>query len=234
MTTMRPIERGDVPLDDHGSPKVFGEYPEARQDLIDRMGEYCSYCEMHLDASLAVEHIKPKKANPAFELDWSNFLLSCTNCNSIKGGDDLDVNDYYWPDRHNTAQALEYGEGGIVQVNPALTQAQQDRAERTIKLTGLERQPNNSGTASNRRWNNRREAWDIATLSRQDLAAAPIDGMRRQIVRTARANGFWSVWMTVFHDDETMRERLIVAFAGTCRDCFDDHFRLVDRPNGAL
>lgn len=231
---MRPIERGGVPLDENGTPKVFSKYQDARRDLIDRMGEYCSYCEMHLDASLAIEHVKPKKANPALEREWDNFLLGCTNCNSTKGGSDLDLDDYYWPDQHNTALALEYLQGGIVQVNPALTAAQQERAERTIELTGLDRRPDNNATASDRRWNNRREAWEIAVISLQNLAMAPIDVMRDQIVLTARAKGFWSVWMTVFRDDAVMLERFVESFPGTCQDCFDNQFQMVERPNGQL
>jgi hypothetical protein len=46
---------------------------------------------MRLEASLAVEHVLPKKPEgvteiiKSRELDWENFLLACTNCNSTKG-----------------------------------------------------------------------------------------------------------------------------------------------------
>ncbi len=40
---MRPIERGDLPIDENGTPKIFSRYQDARGDLIDRLGEYCSY-----------------------------------------------------------------------------------------------------------------------------------------------------------------------------------------------
>ena len=232
---MRPIERGDTPQDKDGNPKVFAKYANARPYLIGRIGEYCSYCEMHLDASLAVEHVKPKKHHPGLALEWSNFLLGCTNCNSIKTDTDVNLDDYYWPDQDNTARAIKYLSGGRVQVNSEVLNAEeQKRAERTIKLTGLDRKPGNNPTASNRRWNNRREAWDIAIESLQDLETANYPAMRRQIVRTAQAKGFWSVWMTVFKNDADMLERFIQAFPGTCRACFDADMVQVPRPGGAI
>jgi hypothetical protein len=36
--------------------------------------------------------------------------------------------------------------------------------------------------------------------------------MREQIVATAIGHGYWSVWMTIFHDDIDMVHRLINAF----------------------
>lgn len=233
---MRPIDRGQVPLDAEGNPKVFKKYADARGDLIDRIGEYCSYCEMHQDASLAVEHVKPKKHNPHLELEWDNFLLSCVNCNSIKGSDDIDLDDYYWPDRDNTARAFEYQEGGIVRANPALNMEQQEKTKRTIKLTGLDRRPSNDSdpATTDRRWRNRREEWDKAVDSWEDLRQEDSPTVRRLIVRGAVK--YWSVWMTVFRNDADMLRRLIEALPGTCRACFDEnnHFEKVHRPGGAI
>jgi len=230
---MRPIERGDVPLDANEQPKEFSAYKYARQDLIDRMGEYCSYCEMRLNASLAVEHVKPKVNHPDLRLQWSNFLLACGNCNSIKGSTDIELDDFYWPDRDNTFLAIEYQEGGRVRANPNLTPGQMKKAEKTIKLTGLDRVPGNDSAASDRRWINRREAWDIAVDSLKDLKKDDSKSMRRQIVRTAKA-GYWSVWMTVFRTDADMRRRFIEEFRGTSKECFDGDCNEVHRPDGAI
>ncbi|HEU0014624.1 MAG TPA: HNH endonuclease signature motif containing protein [Longimicrobium sp.] len=60
-------------------------YGFARPVLIARIGAYCSYCEMPLAANLAVEHVLPRKWFPELQLAWSNFLLCCPICNSIKG-----------------------------------------------------------------------------------------------------------------------------------------------------
>jgi hypothetical protein len=217
---MRPVQRGARPQDQNGQEIKFAEYQQARRELIRRMGEYCSYCEMHLDASLAVEHVQPKKppgataAMPERELDWGNFLLACTNCNSSKGDTDVVLADYLWPDRDDTFRALHYSEGGVVDSAPG---AQKARADLLIDLVGLRKQPD-TAEASDRRWMNRREAWDLAVRAKDRLAQCPTDytdHMREQIVDTAQAKGFWSVWMTVFADDPVMRDRLLLALPGT-------------------
>ena len=65
---MRPVERGPHPTNSKGERVVYREYAEARGELIKRLGgEYCSFCEMHLDASLAVEHVQPKSKVPDLE-----------------------------------------------------------------------------------------------------------------------------------------------------------------------
>jgi len=64
--------------------KVNG-YQQARGSLIADIGQYCSYCELPLTSSLAVEHTLPKYWFPENQLAWSNFLLACPVCNSVKG-----------------------------------------------------------------------------------------------------------------------------------------------------
>lgn len=217
---MRPVQRGECPQDQNGQEIKFAEYQQARRELIQRLGEYCSYCEMHLDASLAVEHVQPKKppgatvAMPERELDWGNFLLACTNCNSSKGDTDVVLADYLWPDRDDTFRALRYSEGGVVDSAPGVHKA---RADLLIDLVGLRKQPD-TAEASDRRWMNRREAWDRAVRAKDRLAICPTeytDHMREQIVETAQDKGFWSVWMTVFSDDPAMRDKLLQALPGT-------------------
>lgn len=168
---MRPVVRGDCPQDQTGRVLRFATYSHARRELIARLGEYCSYCEMHLDASLAIEHVRPKQP-PGSEtalseraLDWHNFLLACTNCNSIKGNQDLDLDACLWPDRDNTLLALAYTEGGLVSSKPG---SQQMLADRLIALVGLDRMPD-TAEASDRRWLNRREAWDMAVRAQSRL-----------------------------------------------------------------
>lgn len=214
---MRPIVRGPCPLDDQGQDIVFKTYAQARGLLIDRIGERCSYCEMHLDSSLAVEHIQPKKppgaaqAMPERELDWDNFLLACTNCNSTKGDTDVVLADYIWPDRDNTFMALTYSEGGLVAATPG---PDQDRALQLIKLVGLDKTPD-TAEASDRRWENRREAWDIAQGSLEDFTVNDTPAFRRQIIRSVKSGAYWSVWMTVFKDHPEMLRAMIAAIPGT-------------------
>jgi len=232
---MRPVVRGICPQDDQGENVIFSNYSQARGELINRMGEFCSYCEMHLDASLAVEHVKPKSLNPDDELNWNNFLLACANCNSTKGTTDVDLEAYLWPDRDNTFYAFQYAEGGLVSASHRLDDTDLKRkAQATILLTGLDKHPLNNPKASDRRWINRRETWDIAFESKQDLAGSDTPEMRRQIIRTATGHAYWSIWMTVFKEDASMLQRLIQAFPGTCSDCFDaaDGYNPVPRDGG--
>ena len=219
---MRPVVRGGCPRDDQGNEIRFTEYQQARRALIHRLGEYCSYCEMHLDASLAVEHVRPKKPPgaltpmPERELAWDNFLLACANCNSTKGDTDVALDDYLWPDRDDTFRALQYGTGGVVEAAPG---SNQTKAAELIRLVGLQVQADTK-TASDRRWLNRREAWGQAERAKQLLASRPSDEMRELIVIAAEAKGFWSVWMTVFADDPDMVNRLVAALPGTLAALF--------------
>jgi uncharacterized protein (TIGR02646 family) len=224
---MRPVERGTT-------SQMFSEYQQARGLLIARMGEYCSYCEMRLGASLAVEHVQPKDLNPALALVWENFLLGCTNCNSTKGKQDIVLADYFWADQDNTARAFEYAAGGFVRVSPVLDATEQAKAQRTMGLVGLEKCPPIHAEAADRRWSNRREAWDVAQRSRKRLGGFDTPQMREEIVENALGRGFWSVWMTVFADDPDMLKRFIVAFPGTA-NCFDPNtFLPTPRAGGAL
>lgn len=74
---MRPVERG-------AAPREYARYGDAIRDLEEKLGRYCSYCERRLPIGLAVEHVAPKSLHPDRELDWNNFLLGRTNCNSVK------------------------------------------------------------------------------------------------------------------------------------------------------
>ncbi|NQT40610.1 MAG: HNH endonuclease [Planctomycetes bacterium] len=231
---MRPIDRGPTPCDENGTPKTFADYKLARGDLIDRLGEYCSYCGTELSASLHVEHIMPKDPHSDLELRWDNFLLACVNCNSTKGHKDVVLNEYFWPDKDNAFRAFVYTKDGLVKVNPDLTDDQKSMAQRTIDLTGLDRTPTNDPSKSDRRWLHRLKIWTIAIDARQDLVAEDTESVRKWIVETAAGRGFWSIWMTVFADDRDMRQRLLEAFPGTSKDCFDEACHPVQRPGGAL
>lgn len=236
---MRPINRGDWPKN-NGIQIDYSDYQLARPELIKRIGDYCSYCEMQLDASLAVEHVKPKKpsgtshVDPSRLGDWNNFLLACTNCNSTKSDTEVVVDDYYWPDRDNTFRAFTYTTGG--QISPSAI-SDNTKANKTIDLVGLTKNPNGNSKSSDRRWENRREVWDIANRNKDRLSRnnSNID-FRECIVDLAVANGYWSIWMTVFSGDPDMLHRFIQAFPGTENSCFDSAKKYVSvkRPTGKI
>ena len=70
---MRPVNRGEWPKAADGNNIPFADYSAARDDLIRRIGDYCSYCEVCLHSSIAVEHVRPKKPPPERERFSSEF-----------------------------------------------------------------------------------------------------------------------------------------------------------------
>ena len=220
---MRPVCRGPS-----SRTVVFGNYRDALPDLVGRLGMYCSYCERRIPTGLAVEHIQPKGLPQYTHLigSWDNFLLGCVNCNATKKDKEVVLNSVFIPDRDNTFAAFEYTQDGAV--NPAhnLSAAQNQIAIDTLALTGLDKSAGSVMDANGQsvaidRFGQRMEVWILAQNSKDDLSGSPTDEMRRQIVRTAQANGFFSIWMAVFADDPQMRQMLIDAFPGTAKDCFD-------------
>ena len=120
-----------------------------------------------------------------------------------------------------------------VSVNQALQSVAQAKAQQTLELTGLNKTGVNS-TITDRRWMNRRDTWNLAQRSKQNLLKNNTPEMREQIVDTALARGFWSIWMTVFQDDVDMLNRFIHEFPGTCCQCFNQQGQAVYRQGGTL
>lgn len=71
-------------------PSMYGF---SRSDLIVGYGQYCAYCGERIpDIHLEVEHTLPKDSFLDESINFNNFLLSCSNCNSIKSAKpDIDV-----------------------------------------------------------------------------------------------------------------------------------------------
>lgn len=227
---VRPVDKGSAPA-------AYARYEDAGPDLQNRLGDYCSYCERQIETNLAVEHIQPKSRVSALRLDWSNFLLGCVNCNSRKGNTPINLPDYLWPDCDNTLRAIEYVRGGLVQPNPTLSTQVQAKAQATIALTGLDRYPGSPGrkpSSSDRRWNKRRELWQLAERDRQRLATNDSSVVRELIVENALGRGMFSIWWTAFVGDADMRRRLREAFLGTHAGSFDVNEDLVARAGGQV
>lgn len=234
---VRPIEKGTTPSDPAGQPKQFATYRDARSDLIQQIEKFCSYCEMKLSTGAAVEHVQPKSLVPALELQWSNFLLACVNCNSRKGAQHVELDDSLWPDRDNTIRAFEYDPiRHIVTVAPDLPDELQLLATTLLELVGLDHVP--SEFDEDARFDERRLTWALAIDAKKDLWSRPVTerpGIRKRIRNEAIGHGFFSVWMTVFADDREMRRLLIEAFRGTASDCFHpETTEAIARPGGKL
>lgn len=222
---MRPLNRGPIPEDDQKRPIQFNKYAQARRYLIDRMGEYCAYCERRIVASLAVEHVKPKALHPGLGLDWNNFLLGCTNCNSTKGDKPISLPDYVWPDADPTLEYFDYlTNPGEVRVHKSLTnKVLHHRILATIKLVGLDKLPpsphsSNWQIASDRRYAHRQRsianAAETATLyaNAPEKERATIRGLISIIVK---GEGFWSIWMHTFKDFPEVVAVLLDSLPGT-------------------
>jgi uncharacterized protein (TIGR02646 family) len=228
---MRPVTRG-------ATPRAYTAYGQAIGDLEERMGIYCSYCERRLPTSLAVEHVVPKSLDAALETTWENFLLGCTNCNSVKLAQPTNKRDFLWPDLDNTLAAFVYSEGGFVEVRPGLAATMKRKAGKLMKLVGLDRHgaaghPDPAGR--DKRWQQRLDAWNAAVLAKTRLAElGDAPAARDLVLIAAEGYGFFSVWMTVFADHRALRQALIQRFKGTAGDCFDANFELQARPGGRL
>lgn len=237
---MRPVERGACPTDDQGNPVVFKNYQDARPILSEeRIGPWCSYCEMPIHNQAAVEHLAPKSKNVALRNDWDNFLLSCASCNSTKGTQNPDPKDLVLPDRDNTFRAFDYRierDAVFVDADRNLPVALAERAKATRNLTGLHRIPGGVEDPTDRdvRWRRRNDALGKALRAKANLAKTDTPELRASVLDTAHSSGFFSVWMTVFAHDAQLRLALVQRFVGTAVSCFDGNGDPVARPNGAL
>ena len=214
---MRPIKRGRAPK------RAYAKYQDALGDLEEALGRYCSYCERHFPAGLAVEHVVPKSRAPKLRTVWKNFLIACSNCNSVKKAKPTNLRDFLWPDLDNTFRAFTY-DNGLANVAVGLRPKAHGKADNLFKLVGLHRHPGQTKRADkpakrDDRWQQRESIWKLALLERQKLARNDNDDFRDTIVVAAKGYGFFSVWMAVFANDQKMRCRLISAFKGTA--CFN-------------
>lgn len=234
---MRPVNKGDAPPDAKGRPKKYARYQDAKTDLLQRLGKYCSYCEMELKTGLAVEHVQPKSAKKSLEREWSNFLLGCVHCNSRKGKKPVQLDECLWPDCDNTQRAFEYQTlTNTVAVAATVRGKNKSRAAKLIELVGLDNIPKTWN--EDPRFDERRTVWAKAMMAKNDLWSCRADEhprIRQLILEMAVPRGFFSVWMTVFEDDPATRKLLIDAFLGTASDCFDNTTtKLVKRPGGKM
>ncbi len=238
---MRPIKRGQS--------HRYVRRTYAKAWLVERLGDYCSYCER--PTSSAVEHVLPwgpKKSdtNPPqqsvaqhtrLEHSWNNFLLTCVKCNNFKkerqnphpyGATRAARRRYYWPDTDNTFRAYEYHPTGDVVAHPALTKHEKSKADSTLHMFGFD-------SCYDPRKSKRSEVWSCAALHLVSWLASPTDGNLELIASSAKNAGNWSVWVTVFAAQPVVLARLNAVFPGTDRRCFDSRTGIaVPRPKGQL
>lgn len=216
---MRPVDKGAAP------ELAFNKYQDAEPYLEERIGPYCSYCELHIQHVPEVEH-KEARSRGGDELQWDNLLLTCKYCNTRKGAEVAkgDKDKYLWPDEDDTFHAFSY-EGDIPKLNEEyLEEAGEDvreRADRLYRLLKLDNIPIRP-TDKDRRYLARSEARNNALSSKAGLMKIRDSKDKEEYldlaIRLAKSGGFFSVWMEVFKDDSEIQERLITAFKGTRRE----------------
>mgnify|MGYP004449447991 CR=1 FL=1 len=227
---MRPIDRGEVPLVD-GKLKVYKEYSRARRDLKERIGSFCSYCERYLPTNAAIEHVPPTSLVHEKKLDWSNFLLACTNCNSCKKDKLINtdnIDSFVWPDQDDTFHLIEYDTSTYMpKVKSGLKDEQVNKVNNTLSLVGLDKPAPKIGTisyeeCSDMRVEQRGQAFDIANKYLLRFINAKNDAHRTDIIDGicdyVLASGFWSVWMAVFKNEKDVIKRLIDCIPGTNKE----------------
>lgn len=228
---MRPVDRGPA-------PRKYKKYGEAIGDLETRLGTYCTFCESRVPIGLAVEHMAPKSLYPKLELEWTNFLLGCVTCNSVKGDADVSDHNVLWPDRNNTILALAYSDGGYVEIAENLSAELSQRTKALIDLIGLDRHADAGWPRPSRRdkrWSEREKVWKIAEQCRllYEKIGESEDALA-SVVDAAKGWGFFSVWLSVFKEYSAVLIELVSAFPGTALCCFNQNGDPVPRPNAVI
>ena len=231
---MRPVEKLNL-KDDQGNPKEYSPYGSAKDDLMENIGPYCSFCGRKGYASaLDVEHIQPKKykENGVYiyahlAKRWDNFLIGCKNCNPIKGNKNVTFDRFPMPDRDNTFLLFDYNHGSV-KVKEGLSDTDKQKAENMISLVGLDRRPGHPNySPKDKRWKERLEQWDKAERYAAKYSEGRID--LEDLCDIISSNGYWSVWMTAFEGVSDVRIALIRAFSGTSTTCFDSNGNAIAR-----
>lgn len=247
---MRPIEKSSK-LNATGDPKEYKPWSKAKPELVKEIGSFCSYCEKHNSCSaLHVEHIygqKVKDSNGTYKYQhlkyqWNNFLLSCVNCNSVKGVKDIAILKPFLPHVDNLLHYIEVGIGGTISIKASVTGENFTRAKAFIELVGLDREPGHPNySESDDRYDTRLKVYDIAERQWRKYTASPQTTDLETIVDVASTTGFFSIWYYLFRTHDEVIEALINGisrngthispFPGTHYSSFDalDHFSTVPR-----
>ncbi len=234
---MRPINKGDIPSNEDGSPKSFSNHRSWRKDLVDRIGNYCCYCGMELKNSPQVEHVIAQNIDSTLSLDWYNLLLACGACNRAKSDNSCPPHTHYLPDTHNTYLAFDLyltinprqsgEEAAFIITNSNLTANQAAKANNTIKLCRLHEDTTyDPDKVTDLRWRFRFQAFQNAELWRKnwnDWGNSKADKFIPLLMTAALPTGFFSVWFRVFEDVPTVKKALIEGFIGTALNCFDEN-----------
>jgi hypothetical protein len=230
---MRPIDRGNWPTTVAGTRISVNNYRNWRGDQIDRIGSYCSFCNMTLTDSPQVEHVIAQDIDAAQAFDWDNLLLACGACNRAKSNHPCPPTTHYLPTDHNTHLAFDF----VVVKHPRRpskraafvtwkgTPADQTMATNTIKLCKLAEETTRIlPQFTDQRWDRRFQAYLAADIWRrlwEDSDRVKTDNFIEALLTVVKPTGFWSIWYDTFSDVQEIRKALVQQFPGTNLRCFD-------------
>ena len=212
---MRPISKGIA-------PNVYSKYGDAKDDLREALGSYCSYCEMNISNGMDIEHVSPKSKNKDLSTDWDNLLIACKVCNRIKSHHNQNRDGYIFPDTHNTAYAYKYEKNKVI-VNESLSSDEQVLAQNTLDLVGINRVEDSTKRKDDRYVARLRE-WEKAEDSLTDFITNDSPEMIRQIGRSP--SGFISSWLSIFNSYTEVKRELLSNTLGTDISCYDSNFNV--------
>ncbi|MEO1030969.1 MAG: HNH endonuclease [Bacteroidota bacterium] len=105
-TTVQPVSAVNIDIAVKAIAKRITDiYKEASVPLTQRLGNFCSYCEIPLPGLVEVEHVLPKSYYPLFATEWTNFLMSCGPCNTQKSNTPDRVTVAGWIGKANPTEA---------------------------------------------------------------------------------------------------------------------------------
>ncbi len=223
---MKPVKKGHA-------PRKYSDYRAAKPDLIQQLGQHCSYCEAYSEPTgIDVEHIYPKSAHPRRKNDWDNLLLACTSCNSKKnsylgsGRQRGLAQRFLWPHLDNTARAFTYFSDGSVIPDKQLSPKVKRMAENTMDMVGTMSNPAKAKDYKRRAIpysaaSIRESVWQEALSIKVDYLQTPIPTRAQLFARLAVKIGHFSIWIQVFSDRPEFRVELISAFSADPA-CFDN------------
>lgn len=217
---MRPVNKG-------ATSKVYTNYKMAKWDLVKKLGNYCSYCEMNTDNQNDVEHVVSKSNDDSLKLLWGNFLIGCKTCNTIKSDTTENRNGYPFPDEYNTAYLFTY-KNGKVKIRENLSTEDKEKAENLFSLVKLDRNKNTSDQPDDR-FMARIKAYNKALESLKDYEELPEPQMVKQIGRSPE--GFFSVWVEVFKDYPEVKKAILETVPGTEMNCYDEKYNPIENIN---
>jgi hypothetical protein len=226
---MRSVDKG-------ANPTPYAQYRDAMPYLVERIGWYCSYCEMSIVNEPDVEHVQPKSRGGAGRL-LINLLLGCKKCNDIKKARNPNRNGHLWPDEDNTFAAYEYYDEIHVRAANHLVAPIDQYARNTLNLTGIDRVPGRIVNPSKKdkrdpRWQMRKVAWGKAERALNGWRRNPSMELAEQIAETAHSTGFYSIWMRFFAADLIVLTEIKSKFPNTYEPLANGAGGFTPRPNG--